>query len=197
MKKPTVIKSYYKHYIESSSQRVIALFVHFPDKEFSLSEVAKLTKVKKSNIGKILDVLYREELIIIIKLKNIWRIKANRDNLKFTRIKIVYNLNFIYRSGLVEFLVNTYKNPRAVILFGSFRKGEDNSDSDIDIAILDSSVKEYQTFNIRELYEFEKEINRKIQIHLFNERLVDINVFNSIANGMVLWGFLEVRPNVI
>jgi len=197
MKKPIVIKSYYKHYIESSSQRVIALFAHFPDKEFSLSDVAKLTKVKKSNIGKMLNILYKEELIIITKLKNIWRIKANRDNLKFIKMKIIYNLNFIYQSGLVEFLVDSYKNPKAIILFGSFRNGEDNSESDMDIAILDNSFKEYQTFYMRELYEFEKEINRKIQVHLFNERLVDINVFNNIANGIVLWGFLEVKPNLI
>ncbi len=197
MKKPIVIKSYYKHYIESSSQRVIALFAHFPDKEFSLSDVAKLTKVKKSNIGNVLKILHKEELIIITKLKNIWRIKANRDNLKFIKMKIIYNLNFIYQSGLVEFLVDSYKNPKAIILFGSFRNGEDNSESDMDIAILDNSFKEYQTFYMRELYEFEKEINRKIQVHLFNERLVDINVFNNIANGIVLWGFLEVKPNLI
>ena len=151
MKKPSVIKSYYKYHIDSSSQRVISLFAHFPDKEFSLSEVSKLTKVKKSNIGKILDILYKEELIIITKLKNIWRITANKDNLKFIKMKIVYNLNFIYQSGLVEFLVDYYKHPKAIILFGSFRKGEDNSESDIDIAILDNSVNEYQSFYIREI----------------------------------------------
>lgn len=197
MKKPTVIKSYYKYYVESASQRVIALFAHFPDKEFSLSEVAQLTKVKKSNMGGILNILHKQEIIIITKLKSIWRIKANRDNLNFIKMKIVYNLNFVYQGGLVEFLISSYKNPKAIVLFGSFRKGEDNSDSDIDIAILDNSINEYKTFYLRELYEFEKEINRKIQIHLFNERLIDINLFNSIANGIVLSGFLEVKPNVM
>ena len=43
----------------------------------------------------------------------------------FKRAKIVYNLNFIYQSGLVEFLYETYNHPKSITLFGSFRKGED------------------------------------------------------------------------
>ena len=131
-------------------------------------------------------------LITIEKLSKIWRIKANKTNWFFIRSKIVYNLNFVYNSGLVEFLVDQFKNPRVVILFGSFRKGEDESNSDIDIAI-ETEIKESKIIGLRGLSEFEKIIGRKIQLHSFNRNDMDINVFNNIANGIVLWGFLEVK----
>jgi predicted nucleotidyltransferase len=77
-------------------------------------------------------------------------------------------------------------------LFGSYRKGEDISTSDIDIAIEDNDTKDHQTHPLREP-DFEKLLGRNIQIHLFSRKNVDHNVFNNIANGIVLSGFLEVR----
>ena len=144
-------------------------------------------------MGKILDELYKIEFIKIIKLSKIWRIKANQTSQNFIKNKIIYNLNSLYQSGLIEFVNEYYNNPKAVILFGSFRKGEDLSNSDVDIAIESDEIKEYQITGLRGLSEFEKSIGRKIQIHLFNRESIDINVFNNIANGILLWGFLEVK----
>lgn len=192
--KPIVTKKYLKLLIETSRQRVLEVFYRYPDKEFSLSELAKEAGVAKAHIGKILDELHKIDFIEITKLSKIWRIKANQKNWHFMKNKIIYNLNFVYQSGLVEFLNEHFNNPKAIILFGSFRKGEDISTSDIDIAIEIDEIEEYQTFRLEELVEFENLVKRKIQIHLFNRKNVDINVFNNIANGIVLLGFLEVKP---
>lgn len=191
MIKPIVPKKYWKSYVQTGAQRVLEVLFRFPDKEFSLSDLASEAKVAKANIGLILDNL--SNLVEITKLSSIWRIKANQQNWDFIRAKIVYNLNFVYQSGLVEFLNDYFKNPRAIILFGSFRKGEDISTSDIDIAIETDENKEHEAMGLRELNEFEKSIGRKIQIHLFNRNKIDTNVFNNIANGIVLLGFLEVK----
>ncbi len=192
--KPIVTKKYQKNMTASSLQRVMEVFFKYPEKEFSLSELAKEASVAKPHIGIILDELLRDGFIEITKLTKIWRITAKRRNWFFIRNKILYNLNFVYQSGLVEFLNDRFQNPKAIILFGSFRKGEDLSSSDIDIAIETELTKEYQTTRLPELREFEALIHRPIQIHLFNREDIDINVFNSIANGIVLLGFLEVRP---
>jgi len=168
------------------------LFKH-PDKEFSLSDLAKEAKVKKSNIGLILNEFYKAGFVEITKLTKIWRIQANQKNWLFIRSKIAYNLNVVYASGLVDFLIDYFKNPKAVVLFGSFRKGEDITNSDIDIAVESDEVETYETVSLRELAELEKIIGRKVQIHLFNRKGIDINVFNNVANGIVLWGFLEVK----
>jgi len=194
MKKPKVNKEYLKLYEQTARQRIVEILFRFPDKEFSLSDLAKLSKVAKANIGKILEELYNNNIIQIIKLSKIWRIKANQENWHFIKSKIIYNLNFVYQSGLVEYLTDYFQNPKSIILFGSFRKGEDLSDSDIDIAVESDEVKDYENVHLRELENFEESINRKIQIHNFNRRNIDMHLFNNIANGIVLSGFLEVKP---
>lgn len=194
MKIPTVHKGYQSLYIETGVQKVAEVLFRFPEKEFSLSDMAKEAGVAKANIGVILNKLDKMGFVEITKLTKIWRIKANQSNWNFIKNKTIYNLHFVYQSGLVEFLADYYKNPKAIILFGSFRKGEDISGSDIDIAIETDEIHDYEAFGLRELTNFEKSAGRKIQIHLFSRKNVDINVFNNIANGVVLNGFLEVRP---
>ena len=193
MVKPIINKRYLKLYEETAKNKIIEILFKYPEKEFSLSDLAREAGVAKANIGNILNEFHEAGLINIEKLSKIWRIKANQTNLLFIRSKIIYNLNFVYKIGLVDFLVDFFKNPKAIILFGSFRKGGDISNSDIDIAIESDEVKEYKINGLRELSEFEKVIGKKIQIHLFNRKNVDIGIFNNIANGILLWGFLEVK----
>lgn len=193
MMKPIVHKKYLKLYEETAKNKIVEVLFKYPEKEFSLSDLAREAGVAKANIGNILIEFQEAGLINIEKLSKIWRIRANQTNWLFTRSKIVYNLNFIYKIGLVEFLIDLYKNPKAIILFGSFRKGEDISGSDIDIAIESDEFNEYKIIGLRELSEFENIIGKRIQIHLFNRKNIDINMFNNIANGILLWGFLEVK----
>ncbi len=189
MNRPHGSKIEQKLLIETGMQKVLGYLVLYPEKEFSLTDLAKESGVRKSNIGNILDKLYKEEIIIVEKLAKIWRIRANQGSTNFIKIKVVYNMHHIYQSGMVEFLNEKYGNPKSIILFGSFRRGEDTSKSDIDIAIEMEDAKEYK------IVELEKEImGRKTNLHLFNRKVIDKNLFNNIANGIVLSGFLEVRP---
>ena len=191
--KPKVTKKYLKLFIQNALQRVLEVLFRYPEKEFSLSDLAKEAGVAKPHIGAILTSLEQLCFITITRLTKIWRIKANQQSRNFIKSKIIYNLNFIYQSGLVEFLTEHFGNPKSIILFGSFRQGEDFSTSDIDLAIETDETEEYKTIELRILSDFEREIGRKIQIHLFTRKDIDIHVFNNIANGIVLSGFLEVK----
>ena len=191
--KPKVTKKYLKLFIQNALQRVLEVLFRYPEKEFSLSDLAKEAGVAKPHIGAILTSLEQLGFITITRLTKIWRIKANQQSRNFIKSKIIYNLNFIYQSGLIEFLTEHFGNPKSIILFGSFRRGEDFSASDIDIAIETDETEEYKTIGLRILSDFEREIGRKIQIHLFTRKDIDVHVFNNIANGIVLSGFLEVK----
>ena len=194
MKKLIVPKLYHLAYKETSRLRVMLVLFKYPEKEFSLSDLAREAGVAKTNIGQILDELHKLNFIEIVKLSNIWRIKANQKNWLFIRTKISYNLGLIYGGNLVDFLNEKYLNPKAIILFGSYRRGEDISTSDIDIAVETDDIKEYKTERLQELEDFENAIGRKIQMHLFNRKTVDKHLFGNIANGIVLLGFLEAKP---
>ncbi len=195
MKRLTNNKKYQSLYNATAILRVLGVLYKFPDKEFSLTELAKLANVAKPNLGKILGELHAVDYIELVKLNIIWRIKANQRSWYFIRDKIVYNLSIIYQSGIVEFLANYFGNPKIIVIFGSFRKGEDISNSDIDIAIETDRMNEdkYLLDRCKELKGYESLFDRKIQIHLFDRKNVDINLFNNIANGIVLFGFLEVN----
>ncbi|MBI4140805.1 MarR family transcriptional regulator, partial [Candidatus Woesearchaeota archaeon] len=121
MIKPTVHKKYLKLYEETAKKKILEVLFRYPEKEFSLSDLAKEAGVAKANIGKILAEFQELGLITIEKLSKIWRIKPNQTNWFYIKSKILYNLNFVYVSGVVEFLLDFFKNPKALLLFGSFR----------------------------------------------------------------------------
>jgi len=169
-----------KPFISSAKQRILeVLFLH-PEKEFSLSDMAKAAKVAKPHVSPILMELEKEDIIEIRKLSTIWRITAKRED-KFFRLKMVYNLHALLESGIIETISKDH--PKAIILFGSYRFGEDVSTSDIDIAVEDS--KEYRT---EELRVSTKNSLKRIQLHHFSPASTDKNVLANIANGIVLAG---------
>ncbi len=168
--------------------------MRYPEKEFSLSDLAKESGVAKPHMNPLLHELMKLNLVTIIKLSKIWRIKANQQNDLFLKMKILTNLQRLYLSGLIEILNEGFGNPKAIIVFGSFRNGEDLSTSDIDLAIEKEDISEYKTISLPHGESIEKSLGRRIQIHLFNKKNVDRHVFNNIANGIVLSGFLEVNP---
>ena len=54
MKKPYSLNKEQMLYVETAKQKVLQLFYKFPDKEFSLSDIAKEAGVAKANLGAIL-----------------------------------------------------------------------------------------------------------------------------------------------
>ena len=61
--------------------------------------------------------------------------RGNYMNEKFLALKRSLNLYNIYSSGLVSALIDLYKVPECICVFGSFAKGEDIKESDIDLWI--------------------------------------------------------------
>ncbi len=169
------------------------MFLRFPSTEFSLSDLATESGVGKAQMGKIISELVKKDILTVQKLSSIWRIRANSEGEPFKRLKITYNLNFLFQSGIIEFLTNHYQNPKAIVVFGSFRRGEDQTGSDIDIAIEASGKGELITTRLKDLLPFEESIQRTIQLHIFTRTTINPHVFNNIANGIVLKGFLEVK----
>jgi predicted nucleotidyltransferase len=91
----------------------------------------------------------------------------------------------------VDTLVDLFKKPRAIVLFGSFAKGEDTEESDIDILVITSNKRNAEVD--RFLYLCEKEFNRHVNIMVMETLDKTESAFkNSIANGIVLYGYVKV-----
>ena len=166
----------------SADQRVLeALFLE-PETVFSLTDLAKKAKVAKPHIGPILKTLEKEELIAIERLSTVWRITARREE-RFFHLKLVYNLHALFESDILDTLNKDH--PKSIILFGSYRYGEDTATSDIDIAIEEDKKTEYRTEEFRLTM---KHSLKRVQLHYFHPATTDKNVLANIANGIVLVG---------
>jgi len=109
---------------------------------------------------------------------------ANINDKQYKFYKKILNIVNLEKSGLIDFIKNNFM-PNSIILFGSYSKGEDIDDSDIDLFI---ECKEEKI----DIKRFEKILKRKIQLHFKN----NFNSFpkelkNNIINGIILFGYLE------
>ena len=132
-----------------------------------------MTKIPKSTVHKIL---------IEIK-KGIYF----SDELYFKNLKTNYYTNQLFSSGLIGFLIDNL-NPSLIILFGSFRKGESDKDSDMDVFVESQIKKEI------DLKKFEKKIGHKIDLFVETSlEKLNSNLFNNVVNGIKLYGSFKIK----
>lgn len=168
-------------------------FFAYPEQTFSLSEIAQELHMHKHTASKIVKQLEEEGFVQKETIGNIWRIGCNKAHTYNTTRKIPYHLQLIYESNIVEHTLSRIPQARAIILFGSYRKGDDISTSDIDIAVevVDNEPLEITQAGI--IKQLGYRTNVPANIHIFSRNNINLNLFNNIANGIILHGFLEVR----
>jgi predicted nucleotidyltransferase len=159
------------------------IFFKFPEKNFHLRELSRMVKLSLPAIKKITSRLEKEKLLILKKEKMFINVYASRNE-KFVWLKRSYNLNSLF--DLTNYLNNFYEEPEAIVLFGSYSKGEDISKSDVDIAIITNSKKEI------DLSKFEKKLARHINLMEIDLKKTEKQFKNSLANGVVLNGGLRI-----
>lgn len=159
--------------------KILRLFYNFPEKEFTVREIAKRTAFPKSSVQRFLEELRRSGLVD----------KNNRavHSILFKTKKTNYYIELLVTSGLVENLIEKL-NPSCIILFGSIRKGDSTAESDIDLFVETHIKKEVL------LALFEKKLGHPIQIH--RERNIDDlppQLFNNVINGIKLYGSFKIK----
>ena len=153
---------------------------------FSQRELAKILSVSPTAISNAVRKLVDKDLIILEKTKTINFVKFNRDNYKAIQRKRVENLKNIYISGLVDFLEEELPGA-TIILFGSYSKGEDTENSDIDMAVIGRKNK------ILDLEKYEKMLYREINVNFYDSwKNIDRHLKNNILNGIILIGGVEL-----
>ena len=166
--------------------RVAEVFFKEPTKHHYLLEISRQINLAHTSVKKHLETL--EELGIIIKSyetkagRKYPLFKANIDNNSYKRYKKIYNFD-----SLNELATKIYEkiSPKSIVLFGSYSRGEDTEDSDIDLFVECSEEK-------INLAEYEKKLYRKIQLHFKKSlRNYEKGMQINIINGVVLKGYLE------
>lgn len=183
-----------RRYETDAYWRVQYLFFAFPDKVLSLSDIANLLDIHKTTANKCIKLLAEQKFLNIEVIGRVWRISCNnRHSFLITR-KVPYHLQLIYETGIVEAIKQKVPSAKSITLFGSYRKGDDVAQSDIDIAVevVDQTQEAIKQIGVVKKLGMRKDV--PINIHIFTRKKISLNLFNNIANGIVLDGFLEVQP---
>ena len=165
-------------YQQFNRYKILQVFFDQPNKKFQLRELSRQTKISLPSVKKHVELLLKLDLI-----------REKKDGI-YTGYKSSFNT--IYKilirledSELIKELENIC-TPNCIVLYGSAVEGTDDERGDIDIFVQSSK-------KIIELKKYENKLKRKISL-LFEQDLkkIDETLKNSLANGIVLSGFLKV-----
>ena len=174
-----------KSILKSSIWKVFEIFVDEPLKIHYIKEISRKIKLAPTSVKIYIQDLEKQSIIKIKKGERFNGYIANRDNNYFLFYKKIFNLIKIKESGLTDYLTNLLY-PKSIILYGSFLKGEDIEESDIDLLIISKIKKQIEP------KKFENILNRKIHI-IIKENLKKLpkNLKLEVINGEVLYGYLK------
>lgn len=174
---------------KSNMQNILRNFFENPGKKFNLKEISTKSNLAHTSVKRELMNLVKEKIILVENEKrgkrNFPVYFANLQD-KFFSSKKRFNEEEINRSEVLDFLIKeTF--PNSIILFGSYSRGEDQINSDIDLFV-ESNFKEI------ELKKFEKKLKRKINI-LFKADINELKreTLNNIINGRILYGAVKIK----
>lgn len=167
--------------------RTLEVFFIYPTKEFALKDISRSSKLAHTSCKNNLRRLVRQGLVSIrieTKGKRAFPLYRANRNKQFIQYKKWYNLAAIVESGVIEYIEGKL-TPKCMVLFGSYQRGEDLEDSDVDLFL------EAKQKNL-DLTPFNKKLGRNLELH-FREHFLSYpaELRNNLINGSVLQGFLE------
>ncbi len=166
---------------------IMKIFFEEPNREFNVREVARITEKTPATISKKLKELNKKDLIKYRKERILDLYKANLESDNYKDLKKYYSIKKIRDSGLIESLNIFYLKP-TIILFGSASYGLDTETSDIDLVIISENTKDFP-----EKKDFEKKINKSLQLFVVKELkdLKNKHLTNNVLNGILLQGQIQ------
>ena len=180
--------------LERAYDKIYAWFFAYPEEGVSLTDLSSQLDIAKTTTNIVVTHLEKEGFLKKEVIGKIWRIQANPRHSHFVTRKIPFNLRLIYESGIIPWVTENIPSFRAIILFGSYRKGEDIPASDIDIAVEITGNSAFKIIE-RSISQLGYRKNVPVHFHIFSRKNIDVNLFANIANGIVLQGFLEAYPH--
>lgn len=167
--------------------RIAEYFFLNPSAKLRVRQIERIVRVPLPSAIRYTKELEGEGILKSSNIGNVKLYSADRISKAFLLQKRLFNLSSLYSSGLINFLIEELSNP-TIVLFGSYSRGEDIENSDIDLYIETPSKKK---INFKK---FEKGLQRRIQFFKYKNihEVKNEHMANNILNGVVLNGFIEV-----
>ncbi len=158
-----------------------------PNDNLRVREIERKLKLPLPSVIRYCKELKEEGVLTVRKIGSVTFYTADKSNPNFLLEKKIFNFKELNKCGLIKYLKENLDNP-VIIVFGSYSRGEDTEDSDIDLYIETLSNKKI------DLERFEKKLKRNFQVFRYEslKKISNIHLANNIVNGIVLNNYLEV-----
>ncbi|MBU2638396.1 MAG: nucleotidyltransferase domain-containing protein [Nanoarchaeota archaeon] len=180
----------YKLKLTNLQQEILRLLFIKAGTNLNQRGIARMLEVSQPAVMKAIPMLEKEGLIRASQDKESkrWSIELNRENHKAMQLKRADNLKLIYESGLADFLENEFAGA-AIIVFGSYSRGEDTDISDMDIAVIGRKEKHID----KQLAVFGKMLERTIHLSFYDSfEKIHKDLKDNICSGIMLAGSAEL-----
>lgn len=163
--------------------KVLKIFLYNPTSSFRLRELSRKVGLAPLSLSNYLKEFEKEGLIKINIKENIKFYTAQRENINFSRYQKLSIQYELYDSGIIDKIWNE-TNPEAIILYGSYAKGEAIENSDIDIFIIGLEKK-------INLSEYIKKIGKEMHLIFQLKDKIPNELKNSLVNGIIMKGYFK------
>ncbi len=168
-------------------QKIIA-----EDSPFTIREIARKAEVGTGTAKQWCDFLIHEGILQkkIIGKRNVL-LEKNLEDIRLRYIKILFSLDTVQKSGLVNEIRRVCPLILSIILYGSVARGEDDSKSDIDILIISRKPVHKELLRLKAQEKLEKEVTfTACSMQEWREKAKKDKVFYDqiILEGIALFG---------
>jgi predicted nucleotidyltransferase len=167
----------------TNSQKVLDIFLDYPEKDFTRREVQDFVEVSKSGVNYSLRELSDANLIDRRKRGQFYLYSLDYDSPIIKQLKVLKNI--IYIQPVVDRLKSSSSE---IVLFGSSSRGEDVGSSDIDLFIVSNSSRKKIEEEVSRV-----KLNREVQVVVKSElkylelKKEDYTFYEQVQRGIVLW----------
>ncbi len=174
--------------------RAIEKLSSAPNTAFSVRGLASAIGISPAASRMALDFMKKKGIATLNVVGNTYQYRASLESALCRQWKVLFNLDLLADSGIVQSLREKIPNLQSVLLYGSFARGTNDEKSDVDImAIAHKAVKIVPGFSGR----IKREVNLTVLSSAeWKAKAVKDRVFyeNVIYDSIVLYG---ERPVVL
>jgi predicted nucleotidyltransferase len=165
--------------LDKADWKVLALIADNPYRKFYIREIAKTLLISPSSAKKAADALRDLDLTREEKIGNLRILSGNMEERLLKQIKIARNVDFI------KPLLGKLEPSTSIVLYGSFARGENDQQSDIDLLLISNKK---GSFALHEYRGFRLQIIKLTPVQWSKVRKYNHAFTEEVKKGIVLKG---------
>lgn len=155
-----------RQFLTKNQRLLLRLLFTNPEKSFYMQEIGKILGKKPGVFQRTLNGLVEDGFLTSEFRANSRYFQANTKHTLYPEFKKIVEKTAGVETSLQE-LVNSIKEIKVAILYGSFAKGKERQDSDIDLLIVGTARVEDELS--KKIPRLEKQLQREINYKLYSE----------------------------